>query len=152
MEINYFLYKTECKFVITSEITSPEILTAEIGILPSRSGKIGEMRSDEKKLETFPWPHNFWELSSKKVVSKVESVSDQLKELFKVLNSKFDIISRLMKDKRLNISFWISVETNDAGYSLELNKEELAFINSIANRVNILFLTGVTLEEKNDRV
>ena len=146
MEREYFVNKSECEFAITSGVVSPDEITQEIEIEPSRSFKKGHTYISKPSGSVITNPHNLWAINSKAVISEEETLQPHIDYLKTKLSGKLAILKRYKKDKNLELIIGISIETDGAGIWLDLNEEDLDFINKICNRLSCSLLVKGIIE------
>ncbi|MDR3227681.1 MAG: hypothetical protein LBT56_08445, partial [Prevotellaceae bacterium] len=66
-----------------------------------------------------------------------------------ILLPKIDILKRYKEDSHFDLSFWIWIETDDAGIGLDLLEDEISFLNSIANRIHFSMISDSNLSIEN---
>ncbi len=147
MERDYFLNKSYCQFGITSDIVSPDHISQKLGLLPDRSFKKGETSISKHSGSIITKPHNLWSISSKTIISEEESISPHLKYLKSRLEGKSEVLKKLKDDTKFELSFWVWIETDNAGIGLDLSEEEMSFLTDCSNRVHFSFLTNDEIDE-----
>lgn len=141
MEEDYFKNKTHLEFVISSSEIIPEIISEELGIKPTRFFHIGDLVTSKHSHSVAERQNNLWALRSPDIISEKESISVHINFIKSILLSKIEILEKYKKDLRMELVFWIWIETEDAGYGLDLSESELGLLNKISNRISISFIT-----------
>lgn len=141
MERDYFVYKTHCELEIISDEVNPDLITDELNISPIRSFKKGEITTSKHSTRTGRKPHNLWAIKSESFDTEEESISQHIEYFKSILLPRIDILKKYKEDPRFEISFWIWIETDNAGIGIELNEDEISFLNSFSNRIHFSFIT-----------
>ncbi len=71
-----------------------------------------------------------------------ETLSHHFEYFKKVLLPKAELLRQYKEDKRYELSFWITIRTDDAGFSLDLTEEELNFFNEFSSRLVVSMTAG----------
>lgn len=148
MERDYFLFKTHINFSIRTDTVEPDIITKELSIKPNRYLKKGDIVTSKFSPRVGYREWNLWTIDSEWTILKEETVSHHIEYLKKILLPKAEILKKYKEDNRYELSFWIWVETDDAGFGLDLDENEMTFLNNFSNRVHFSLLTNTTLGEK----
>lgn len=135
------MYKTHCELAIVSNEISPDFITKELQVVPGRSFKKGEQTVSKHSGSITTKPHNLWALKSKPSELDEETVSHHIEYFKSVFLQKIGLLKKYKKDPRFEVAFWIWIETDNAGIGFDLNEIELAFLNSICNRIHFSLLT-----------
>jgi len=138
---DYFIYKTYISFAIVSKEVDPEIITSELNLAPKRSFKKGEQSVSRRSGSVITKLHGLWEIESNTTESEEETISHHLEYLKSILLPKIDILKRYKDDPRFELSFWVWVETDNAGIGFDMDANDFAFISQIANRVHFSIMT-----------
>ena len=141
MERDNFIYKTHCELAIVSHEVSPNLITEELNIVPERTFKKGEQSVSKHSGSIITKPHNLWALKSKSSELEEENISHHIEYFKSAFLSKMGILKKYKEDTQFEVTFWIWIETDNAGIGLDLNEIEIAFLNSISNRVHFSLLT-----------
>ena len=141
MEKDYFIYKTSIDFIITSPDIDLDTISGELGILPDRSFRKGDLVTSKHSPRVGREPYSLWALKSEPSELEEETIGHHIEFLKSTLLPKIDILKRYKEDDRFSVSFWIWIETDDSGIGLELNESEMSFLNSISNWVHFSLLT-----------
>ena len=141
MEKDYFIYKTSIDFIITSPDIDLDTISGELGILPDRSFRKGDLVTSKHSPRVGREPYSLWALKSEPSELEEETIGHHIEFLKSILLPKIDILKRYKEDDRFSVSFWIWIETDDSGIGLELNESEMSFLNSISNWVHFSLLT-----------
>ncbi len=132
-----FVLKTQISFGIKSDTVEPDAITKELNIIPSdtsfKKGDTWESKHDGTKHVR---NSNIWRLETGFTLLEEETVNHHIKYFKSIFLPKVDILKRYKEDARFEVSFWIWIETDNAGIGLDLSEEELSFLNSISNRVH----------------
>lgn len=136
MERDNFIYKTHVNLSIVSNEVEPDSITEELNITPNRSFRKGDKSVSKHSGSVITKPHNLWGIESKSSELEEETISHHIEYLKSILLPKIDILKEYKVDPRFEVTFWIWIETDNAGVGLDLNEIELSFLNSIANRVH----------------
>jgi hypothetical protein len=146
MEEDYFKNKSHLEFAISSNEIAPEIISKELNITPTRFFCIGDKTSSKHSPTVGVRTNNLWAIRSPDIISEKESITPHINFFKSILQSKIDILERYKKELRMELAFWIWIETEDAGYGFDLSDKEIAFLNSISNRLSISFITKGKIE------
>lgn len=118
-------------FILRGKELDPQVVTEQLGIIPSRSFKRGDKRTEQKR-----WPHGFWGLTSDErihstdLASHIEWVTNQLEPVRQRLLELMDV-----KNIDAEIScFWILPTSHDG---LSLSSELLERIASLGLKLNL---------------
>lgn len=141
MERDNFIYKTHCELAIVSDKISPDFITEELNIVPEISFKKGDQTVSKHSGSIITKPHNAWALKSKSSELEDETISHHIEHFKSTLISKIEVLKKYKEDARFEVTFWIWIETDNAGIGLDLSENEIAFLNSFSNRVHFSLLT-----------
>lgn len=147
MQTDYFIYKTHCELVIVSDEVSPDDITHDLGVIPTRFFTKGEQAVSKYSDSIMIKPHNLWALQSTPTVLKKEKISHHVEYLKSVFLDKINLLKKYKEDKRLDVTFWIWIETDDAGIGFSLQEHELEFINTVSNRVTFSVISNTQSQE-----
>lgn len=137
-----FEYKTFCELAITSTFYTLEIITKQLGIKPERTHHKGEEYVSKHSGSVVTRYNNLWAIKSKEIINNnEEKISSHIEFFRSILYSKKNVLKQYKEDKYTEVSFWIWIETDNAGIGIDLEEDELIFINDISNRVHLSFLT-----------
>ncbi|MGJ1409068.1 DUF4279 domain-containing protein [Sphingobacterium thalpophilum] len=136
MKGDYFIYKTYCELVIVSNEISPNYITDNLGVVPTRSFQKGERSVSKHSGSTIIKPHNLWASKSVTTELEEESISQHIDYFRSIFFSKIDLLKKYKEDNRFDVTFWVWIETDNAGIGLGLNEDELDFLNKITNRMS----------------
>ena len=137
MERDSFVFKTQISFAIKSDTIEPDIITKELGITPSDSSfKKGDSWMGKNTKKIYIRNSNIWRIETKWTVLEEETVSHHIEYLKTILMPKSNILKLYKEDDKYELSFWIWIETDDAGVGLDLKEEELSFLNLISNYIH----------------
>jgi hypothetical protein len=137
MERNNFVYKSHCELAIVSHEISLDFLTGELGIVPERTFRKGEQSVSKHSGSIITKPHNLWAIKSKASELEEETISHHIEYFKSTFLSKVEILKKYKEDTRFELTFWVWIETDNAGIGFDLNETEMSFINSISNRVHV---------------
>lgn len=143
MKNDYFVYKTHIDFTIVSNEVSPDLITNELNINPSRHFRKGDKSISKHSGSVTVKPHNLWSLQSISSELIEEKISHHISYLKTILSSKVDILKKYKSNPNLEISFWIWIETDNSGIGLNLDSDEMDFLNSISNKIHFSFIGNV---------
>jgi hypothetical protein len=146
MDKNYFLNKSHCELGITSQEVDPKTISMLLNIEPFSEYSKGETFSSKPTGFVAKRFQNLWAIKSETIISESEDLSPHILYFRSLLENKLNILSGLKNDPRYDISFWIWIETENAGIGIDLSNEDIALINSISNRVHISIITNVNQE------
>jgi hypothetical protein len=146
MKRNNFVFKTHIDFGIKSDVIEPDVITKELNISPSRFYKKGDVFTSKYSPRIGYRQWNIWTIDSKWTILEEETVSHHIEYLKSVLFPKINILKRYKEDKRFELSFWIWIETDNAGIGLDLLEDEISFMNSIANRIHFSLIINDNIE------
>ncbi len=136
MERDNFIYKTHINFSIVSHEIDPDSITKELNIVPERTFKKGEQTVSKHSGSIITNPHNLWSIGSKSSELEEETISHHIEYFKSIFLSKAEVLKKLKEDARFEVSFWVWIETDNAGIGLDLDEAEMSFLNSISNRVH----------------
>ncbi|MBK7093020.1 MAG: hypothetical protein IPH59_15100 [bacterium] len=119
MEKDCSTFKTFIEFAITSHEIDLDTISDELGMLPDRSFRKGDLVTSK---HSPPIGHHIEFLKS-------------------ILLPKIEILKRYKEDARFSVSFLIWIETDNPGIGIDLNETETAFLNSISNGISFSLLT-----------
>lgn len=143
MKNDYFVYKTHIDFIIVSNEVSPDLITNELNIHPTRFFRKGDKSISKHSGSVTVKPHNLWSLQSISSELIEEKISHHISYLKTILSSKVDILKKYKSNPNLEISFWIWIETDNSGIGLNLDSDEMDFLNSISNKIHFSFIGNV---------
>ena len=141
MEKDCPTFKTHIEFAITSHEIDLDTISDELGMLPDRSFRKGDLVTSKHSPRVGREPYSLWALKSEPSELEEETIGHHIEFLKSILLPKIDILKRYKEDDRFSVSFWIWIETDDSGIGLELNESEMSFLNSISNWVHFSLLT-----------
>ena len=141
MKRDSFIYKIHCELAIVSNEIISDFITTELNITPDRSFKKGDQVVSKHSGSIITKPHNLWAIRSMSSELEDETISHHIEYFMSVFLLKTDILKKYKNDNRFDVTFWIWIETDNAGIGLDLNEIELSFLNSISNRIHFSLLT-----------
>ncbi|MCK9208628.1 MAG: DUF4279 domain-containing protein [Salinivirgaceae bacterium] len=145
MDKDDFLIKSHCQLGITSQEIDPKTISKLLDIEPSSSYSKGEKFTSKRSGFVAKRFQNIWAIKSETLISEKEDISPHILYFKSLLENKMDVLSELKKDPLYDISFWIWIETDNAGIGIDLSNDELSFINSISNRIHISLIASRTI-------
>jgi hypothetical protein len=142
-----FLNKSFCELGIVSQEVDPGTISRLLNIEPFNSYAKGDTFSSKLTGRIGKRFQNLWSIRSKTIISEKEDLSSHILYFKSLLINKMNIISELKNSSIYVISFWIWIETDNAGIGIDLSSEDLAFLNSISNRVHFSIITNYNIEK-----
>jgi hypothetical protein len=144
MENENFIYKSYCELAIVSNAISPELITEELGVLPSRTFRKGDQSVSKHSGSIIIKPHNLWALKSNIYQSEEETINYHIDFFRSALKEKLNILMKYKNDTCYDISFCIWIETDNSGIGLNLEENQMAFLNNISNRIRMVFISTIS--------
>ena len=141
MEKDCFTFKTHIEFVITSHQIDLDTISEELGMLPDRSFRKGDLVTSKHSPRVGKKPYSLWAIQSQSYEAKDGTISHHIEYLKSILLSKIDVLKRYKEDARFSVAFWIWIQTDNSAIGLDLGESELAFMNSVSNRISFSLLT-----------
>ena len=141
MEKDCFTFKTHIEFVITSHQIDLDTISEELGMLPDRSFRKGDLVTSKHSPRVGKEPFSLWALKSEPSELEEETIGHHIEFLKSILLPKIEILKRYKEDARFSVSFLIWIETDNPGIGIDLNETEAAFLNSISNGISFSLLT-----------
>jgi hypothetical protein len=141
-EKEFFLYKSYCELIITSKEITPDVITEKLNIVPNRKYIKGEefaSRHSGTKGKRF---QNLWAIKSETTISEEEGISHHVSFFKSTLETKIQTMQVYKSDACFEITFWVWIETDNAGIGFDLNEDEISFLNSISNRIQFSLVTS----------
>ena len=138
--MNYFLFKTRCELIIVSDEIDVDIITEKLGITPDRFFRKGEQTVSEHSGSIIVRNRNLWAIGTMFSESKNQTISHHIEFFKSMLLPKLGIVQQFKKDPLFEVTFWVWIETDDAGIGLDIQNDELEFLNNIANTVHFTLL------------
>lgn len=148
MNKEYFLNKSYCELGIVSQKVDPVTISKLLEIKPFNSYTKGDTFSSKHTGRVGKRFQNLWSTRSETIISEKEDLSPHILYFKLLLSNKMSIISELKNNSIYEISFWIWIETDNAGIGIDLSGEDIAFLNSISNRVHFSIITNHKIEEE----
>lgn len=147
MERDYFILKTQVSFAIATDDSDvePAAITEDLKLTPNRCHKKGEMLIGKHTGTVGIKPRTVWVIDSDWTTHEEETVSHHIAYFKKIFLSRADVLKKYKEDNRFDLSFWITIKTDNVGCSFDLIESELAFFNDFSNRVTISVLMDSTL-------
>lgn len=136
MNEEYFITEAHCEFIINLKDVNAETATKELGIKPDRFFDKGDIVTSKHSPRNGTRSYGLWAITSKNAIDNKESLSVHFSFLQSILQPKVDVLLRLIEKYDLEYSFWIWMETNDAGFSFDLSLNEVAFINHLKSKIS----------------
>jgi hypothetical protein len=146
MEKNYFLNKSHCQLGITSNEVDPNTISKLLNIEPSNAYSKGDIFRSKHTETVGKRFQNLWSIKSETIISEKEDLSPHLLFFESLLKNKMEILSRFKNNPMYDVSFWIWIETDNAGVGIDLSDVEISFINSISNRVHFSIIANCKVE------
>lgn len=140
-----FVNKTNCEFAIISNEIKPESITQKLNIIPDRFFQKGEQTISKSSGSIITKQHNLWAIKSRTTKNELETISHHIKYLMLIMLPVRELFIQYKENINCEVSFWIWIETDNAGFGLELNEEELGFLNDFSNRIHISFISNESL-------
>lgn len=147
MERDNFMYKTHINFSIVSHEIDPDSITEVLNITPERAFKKGEQSVSKHSGSIITNPHNLWSIGSKSSELEEETISHHIEHFKSVFLSKMGVLKKYKEDTRFEVTLWIWIETDNAGIGFDLNETEIAFLNSISNRIHFSLIIKKQTED-----
>lgn len=147
MKSDYFISKSHCELGVVSQEINPAVITEKLNITPDYfycKGDLFQSKHSGRHGKRF---QNLWAVKSKKTVAENEDIGPHLLYFRNLLKDKLNDVYELKNNPKCEVNFWIWIETENAGFGLDLTTEDLQFISSISNRVHISFLANQKIEE-----
>jgi hypothetical protein len=148
MNREYFTNKSYCEFGIVSQEVAPKTISKLLNIEPFNSYAKGDTFSSKHTGRVGKRFQNLWSIRSKTIISEREDLSSHILYFKSLLSNKMNVISELKNNSIYEISFWIWIETDNAGIGIDLSSEDIAFLHSISNRVHFSIITNHEIEEE----
>ena len=130
--------KTYCSFGIKAFQINCDLITQDLNINPTSSYNKGEkvvLKNGGIRERAF----SVWKVESPPIISS-EGIIDQHLSFFKeLLSFKIDLLSKYKNSPDFEVSFYISIKTEDVGAGVDLYNEDLLFFYQICNRVTVFF-------------
>jgi|WetSurMetagenome_2_1015567.scaffolds.fasta_scaffold471864_1 hypothetical protein len=137
-----FLNKFYCEYIIISHDVDPEFITNEIGIIPSRKYSKGEIFRTKSSGTIGNRLHNLWAVKSETVVTDKEEISSHIQYFKSLFSINIDTLRKYKSNEYFEITFWVWIETENAGVSIDLSDSEISFINEISNGIHFSIITN----------
>jgi hypothetical protein len=143
MERDYFILKTKIGFaIVTDDLdVEPTSITSNLQLNPSRFHKKGDPFISKYSGLQVRY-RTVWEINSEWTVHEEETVSHHIEYFKELLLPKTDILKKYKEDNRFELSFWITIYTDNAGIGLDLNEDEMNFLNNFSNRVHFSMIAN----------
>ncbi len=136
-----FFYKSYCELGITSHEVDPKTISKLLDLEPFSSYSKGEIFSSKHTGYVAKRFQNYWAIKSETIISEKEDLSPHILYFKSLLENKLEILNQLKNNSLYDVSFWIWIETDNAGVGVDLSDVELSFINAISNRVHFSIIT-----------
>ena len=150
MNGDYFINKSYCELGIVSQDVDPNVITELLNIEPINSYSKGEIFTSKHTGKVGKRFQNLWSIRSKAVISEKEDLSLHILYFKSILCDRMNVISELKTNPIYDISFWIWIETENAGIGVDLSNDDISFINSISNRVHFSIITNSNCWDKDE--
>jgi hypothetical protein len=136
MNTDFFTFKTHIEFSITSEIIELNQFIQDLGT-PDRCLKKGEISISKHSGSIVTQRCNLWAVKSPDTEQQNDdTIHHHFEHLKSILLPKIDILKKYKNDVSCETSFWVWVETDDAGIGVNLQENELQFLYNLANFVH----------------
>ena len=145
--MNNFLFKTRCELIIVSNEVDVNFITKKLDLSPNRFFNKGDQTISKYSGSVITKPHNLWAIKSEFSVSENETISHHIDFFKPILIPKMSILEQFKKDPLIEVTFWIWIETDNGGIGLDIEKDELAFLNAVADTVHISLLCKNEIQE-----
>jgi hypothetical protein len=151
MKDGYPLTKTKISFSIVSDdlTIDPVSITETLQLMPSRFHRKGDTFTSKHSGSLCTNLRTVWAIDSEWMIHKDgnddETLSHNYEYLKEILLPKAEILKRYKIDDRYELGFWITIITEDAGFSLDLTQDELNFFNEFSNRLIVSMTAGLEL-------
>lgn len=146
MDKNYFIIKSYCELGIVSQEVDHKTITKLLNIEPSSAYSKGDTFASKHTGVVGKRFQNLWSIKSETITSEKEDLSPHILYFKTLLENKMDILSEIKSSPLYGVSFWIWIETENAGIGIDLSNIELSFINSISNRVHFSIIANRKVE------
>jgi len=138
----FFLVKSHCELAITSQKIDAETMKSGLNVEPFCAYSKGDPFFIKVTGHVANRFQSLWAVRSETIVSENEDITPHLLYFRSLLDSKMDQLSIFICDPLCDVSFWIWIETEDAGIGIDLSEDDLAFIKSISNRVHLSIIAN----------
>ncbi|XWN35359.1 MAG: DUF4279 domain-containing protein [Roseivirga sp.] len=142
----YYINKTDCSFGISSTTLSPEEISKQLKLTPSRSFIKGEKYKSKHSGSIITNLWHLWEISSSTVINEQESIQPHINYLKTTLADKVDILKQYKENLSLELSIWIWIESENAGMGFDISAEDMHFMSKICNRISFSLLATENIE------
>jgi hypothetical protein len=142
MDNNCFINKSHCQLGITSQEVDSKTISKLLNIEPSSAYSKGDTFTSKHTGAVGKRFQNLWSIKSETIISEKEDLSPHILYFKTLLENKMDILSEIKSSPLYELSFWIWIETENAGIGIDISNIELSFINSISNRVHFSIITN----------
>ena len=146
MENDFFSNRIYCELAIVSDTISPEQLTRNLNVLPDRLFSKGDTFKSKHSGSVITRPYNLWAVSSNVTISDKQDIRPHILYLKALFGDNFDRLIKLKEDDSLELTLWFWFETEDAGVGFDIDESEMAFVCSIANKVNFSVISNIEKE------
>jgi len=138
MERDYSVCKTRIGFKIASDDMEidPASISDCLRLNPSRMHRKGDTWIGKRTGSVCTNARTVWAIDSEWTILEEETVSHHIEYFKSILLPKTDILKRYKEDDNYELSFWITIHTDDAGIGLDLNEDELSFLSDHSNRIH----------------
>ena len=134
---DYHLNKVYCEITITATELSLQEITRDLGIEPHRSFEKGQLFKSDHSNSNIRRPHNLWAISSETEYTDLQDVQSHINYLNTLLKGKIEVLKRFKEDKRVDVTVWVWIETEDSGIGIDIMNDELSFLCGSINRIHI---------------
>ena len=136
----FFLNRSYCELVITSQMVEPHIISQELGILSSRQQVKREEFSSKHSGTKGRRFQNLWAIRSEEVISEEEDISPHITFFKSILDSQIHTLKSYKSDDRFVVTFQIWIESENGGIGIELSEAETYFLNQISSSIRFTLL------------
>lgn len=86
-------------------------------------------------------PYGLWEIEMEPIIGEEPNILVSIEYFQELLGSKIDSVRKLKEYYGFESVFSIDIETEDAGVGFDLYNNDIQFINQIASRFSIHFIS-----------
>lgn len=142
MNRDYFINKFYCELVIVSKEIDLNNITKVVNIEPYRAYSKRDSFKSKHLGITGKRFQNLWAIKSDTIISEDESITSHIFYFKVLLKDKMEAFYEFKNNPAYEVSFWIWVETDNAGIRFDLSSKDIDFINSISNRMPFSLITN----------
>jgi hypothetical protein len=130
------LSKIHCELGITSKSVTPDEITQNLNITPTRQIIRGTIHTTKNKQYTFPRSRNIWAVASPSIISTETDIGHHILFFRDILSDKIDLLEYYKNHDDVEVVFTIHFETEFSSAGIGLSTEEMKFLTLISNRVS----------------